>query len=145
MENVIMTNFEKYQEQILKVAKEQQSSVAFANNQIFSCQDISCSSCNFNSTTSCTSSFIEWLYKEYKEQPLELTQKQRYFFLSIEDQVWRIKREINDYGNIVYKLQTQSGQIKIIPTFIFSCDILELNKWYKIEELLQWPIKDEEK
>ena len=138
-----MTNFEKYKDQILKMAKEQQQlSVAFANNQIFSCQDIFCGLCNFNSTINCTSNFIEWLYKEYKE-PLKLTQKQRYFFLSIEGQIWRIKREIDDYGNNVYRLQAQSGQIKIIPTFIFSCDILELNKWYEIEELLQWPIKDD--
>lgn len=71
-----MTNFEKYKDEILILAKNNRG-FAFRMNKITACKLSGCENCIF--TGSCIANRIKWLYEEYQEPALKLTKKERIF------------------------------------------------------------------
>lgn len=71
-----MTNFEKYKDEILPLAKNNQG-FAFRMNKITACKLSGCENCIF--TGSCIANRIKWLYEEYQEPAPKLTKKERVF------------------------------------------------------------------
>lgn len=71
-----MTNFEKYKDEILILAKNNWG-FAFRMNKITACKLSGCKNCIF--TGSCIVNRIKWLYEEYQEPAPKLTKAERGF------------------------------------------------------------------
>lgn len=71
-----MTNFEKYKDEILPLAKNNWG-FAFRMNKITACKLSECENCIF--TGSCIANRIKWLYEEYQEPAPKLTKAERGF------------------------------------------------------------------
>lgn len=71
-----MTNFEKYKDEILPLAKNNRG-FAFHMNKITDCKLSGCKNCIFTGT--CIANRIKWLYEEYQEPAPKLTKKERVF------------------------------------------------------------------
>lgn len=71
-----MTNFEKYKDEILPLAKNNQG-FAFRMNKITACKLSGCENCIF--TGSCIANRIKWLYEEYQEPAPKLTAEEYAF------------------------------------------------------------------
>lgn len=131
-----MTNGEKYKNEILKILDEEYT-VAIINEKPAKCPVETCESCKLFSLEDCGAGFIKWMYKEYKKVPI-LTESQKYFLLSIKDTIKRLKR---DYTGII--CENLVGVKAEIPSFIFNLDGLAFDRWYDIEDMLRWPVKEE--
>lgn len=71
-----MTNFEKYKDEILPLAKNNRG-FAFRMNKITACKLTGCENCIF--TGSCIANRIKWLYEEYQEPAPKLTAEEYAF------------------------------------------------------------------
>lgn len=71
-----MTNFEKYKDEILPLAKNNRG-FAFHMNKITDCKLSGCKNCIF--TGACIANRIKWLYEEYQEPAPKLTKAERGF------------------------------------------------------------------
>lgn len=71
-----MTNFEKYKDEILLLAKNNMG-FAFHMNKITDCKLSGCKNCIF--TDSCIANRIKWLYEEYQEPAPKLTAEEYAF------------------------------------------------------------------
>ena len=60
-----MTNFEKYKDEILRLA-EQNEGIAMWEGELDSCESVPCCRCDFEmyGTGSCRAKFVKWLYRE---------------------------------------------------------------------------------
>lgn len=67
-----MKNFEAYESKI----KELRTNTALIkNNELVPCTSVSCGECKFyDKDSDCTTKMFEWLYEEYKEPPIKLSQ-----------------------------------------------------------------------
>lgn len=77
-----MTNFEKYKDEILLLAKNNRG-FAFHMNKITDCKLSGCKNCIFTGT--CIANRIKWLYEEYQEPVPKLTKKERAFCEIVKD------------------------------------------------------------
>lgn len=59
-----MTNFEKYKDEIMKIATESLSSPAMKDGIIVACVELNCEECDFNDAGECRENFINWLYED---------------------------------------------------------------------------------
>lgn len=59
-----MTNFEKYKDEILKIATKSNDRPAKKNGVVVACGDLSCKECDFNSTGKCTENLYTWLCED---------------------------------------------------------------------------------
>lgn len=71
-----MTNFEKYKDEILILAKNNRA-FAFHINKITDCKLSGCKNCIFTGT--CIANRIKWLYEEYQEPAPKLTAEEYAF------------------------------------------------------------------
>lgn len=71
-----MTNFEKYKDEILPLAKNNRA-FAFHINKITDCKLLGCKNCIFTGT--CIANRIKWLYEEYQEPAPKLTAEEYAF------------------------------------------------------------------
>ena len=71
-----MTNFEKYKDEILPLAKNNRA-FAFHINKITDCKLSGCKNCIFTGT--CIANRIKWLYEEYQEPAPKLTAEEYAF------------------------------------------------------------------
>lgn len=138
-----MTNFEKYKNEILILAKNNRG-FAFRMNKITACKLSGCENCIF--TGSCIANRIKWLYEEYQEPAPKLTKKERIFceivrhgyiardkdgFLCVYDS-FPVQRILNWFGDL---------WIKIDPdTFRFIT--WESGKVWSIESLLKLEVEE---
>lgn len=76
-----MTNFEYYQDEILKIA-EKNSLIGLINGKPISCKDTYCIRCDWYDTE-CRKDCFNWLYAEHVEKP-KLTKRERLFCEFIE-------------------------------------------------------------
>ena len=65
-----MTNFEKYKDEIIKIATENNDRPAKKNGVVVACGDLSCKECDFSSTGKCTENLYTWLCEDDGEQEL---------------------------------------------------------------------------
>lgn len=77
-----MTNFEKYKDEILILAKNNWG-FAFRMNKITACKLSGCENCIF--TGSCITNRIKWLYEEYQEPAPKLTKAEKGFCEILDD------------------------------------------------------------
>ena len=64
-----MTNFEKYKNEIMKIATESNEAPAMEDGMLTACRGLSCEECDFNEDN-CVTSFFNWLYEDDREQEL---------------------------------------------------------------------------
>lgn len=62
-----MTNFEKYKEDILKIANENCCSPAKKDGVIVACAGLDCKKCDFGDASKCRKNFLNWLYEDDEE------------------------------------------------------------------------------
>lgn len=63
-----MTNFEKYKNDILKVANENCCSPAKKNEVIIPCSKVKCKECDFGDMSNCSKNCFNWLYEDDGEE-----------------------------------------------------------------------------
>lgn len=65
-----MTNFEKYKEDILRIATESHSNLAMKDGVIVACTRLDCNKCDFfDGVVSCGKNRFNWLYEDDGEEP----------------------------------------------------------------------------
>lgn len=63
-----MTNFEKYKDEIIKIATESNEAPAIQNGMLTACRGLPCEECDFNEDN-CVTSLFNWLYEDDGEKP----------------------------------------------------------------------------
>lgn len=140
-----MTNFEKYKDEILILAKNNRG-FAFRMNKITACKLTGCENCIF--TGSCIANRIKWLYEEYQEPTPKLTKAEKGFCEIIKDGY--IARDKNGdlylYNNPPYVTETdwrECGHCTRLCTKFFPFITWESGKAWSIEDLLKLEVVDE--
>lgn len=64
-----MTNFEKYKDEIIKIATESNSFPALKDGKIVACISITCEECDFDNRGDCRENQFDWLYEDDGEEP----------------------------------------------------------------------------
>lgn len=59
-----MTNFEKYKEDILRVATENHSSPAMKDGVVVACIELDCDKCDFGGISNCGENRVKWLCED---------------------------------------------------------------------------------
>lgn len=65
-----MTNFEKYKDEILRIATESNSNPAKKDGVVVACEGLACTKCDFNGVGKCRENRFNWLYEDDREQEL---------------------------------------------------------------------------
>lgn len=63
-----MTNFEKYKDEILRIATESNEAPAMEGGMLTACRGLPCEECDFNEDN-CVTSLFNWLYEDDGEKP----------------------------------------------------------------------------
>ena len=63
-----MTNFEKYKDEILKIAIEKNDNIAKQDGIVIACKDLICVECDFNEEGRCRKNRFKWLYEDDGEE-----------------------------------------------------------------------------
>lgn len=64
-----MTNFEKYKDEILKIAIESNSTPAKKDGVVVACAGLACTKCDFDGVGKCRENRFKWLYEDDGEEP----------------------------------------------------------------------------
>ena len=64
-----MTNFEKYKDEILRIATESHSGPAMKDGVFVACVGLDCRKCDFGSAGKCGENRFRWLYEDDGEEP----------------------------------------------------------------------------
>lgn len=140
-----MTNFEKYKDEILLLAKNNRG-FAFHMNKITDCKLSGCKNCIFTGT--CIANRIKWLYEEYQEPAPKLTKTEKGFCEIIKDGY--IARDKNGdlylYNNPPYVTETDwradYGHCTRLCTKFFPFITWESNRNWSIEDLLKLEVEE---
>jgi hypothetical protein len=65
-----MTNFEKYKDEILRIATESNSNPAKKDGVVVACEGLACTKCDFDGVGKCRENRFKWLYEDDGEQEL---------------------------------------------------------------------------
>ena len=139
-----MTNFEKYKDEILPLAKNNRA-FAFHINKITDCELSGCKNCIFTGT--CIVNRIKWLYEEYQEPAPKLTAEE-YAFCKIATNGYIAR---NERGSLyIYSekpVQNISGwgapNWKELNRDYFQFITWESGKAWSINDLLKLEVVDE--
>lgn len=63
-----MTNFEKYKDEILKIAIESNSTPAKKDGVVVACAGLACTKCDFDGVGKCRENRFKWLYEDDGEK-----------------------------------------------------------------------------
>lgn len=75
----MMTNFEKWKDELLRLGVEGKDNIACVNGKPIPCTVVNdCCECDFNKD-SCDGKFLLWLYDEYIEPKPKLTKREWHF------------------------------------------------------------------
>lgn len=140
-----MTNFEKYKDKILPLAKNNRG-FAFHMNKITDCKLSGCKNCIF--TGACIANRIKWLYEEYQEPVPKLTKAEKGFCEIIKDGY--IARDKNGdlylYNNPPYVTETDwradYGHCTRLCSKFFPFITWESNRNWSIEDLLKLEVEE---
>lgn len=64
-----MTNFEKYKDEILRIATESHSNPAKKDGVVVACIGLDCKECDFGGVGNCGEDRLNWLYEDDGEEP----------------------------------------------------------------------------
>lgn len=64
-----MTNFEKYKDEILRIATESNSNPAKKDGVVVACEGLACTKCDFDGVGKCRENRFNWLYEDDGEEP----------------------------------------------------------------------------
>lgn len=64
-----MTNFEKYKDEILRIAAESHGNPAKKDGAVVACTGLKCKECDFGDVSNCGESRLKWLYEDNGEEP----------------------------------------------------------------------------
>lgn len=140
-----MTNFEKYKDEILLLAKNNRG-FAFHMNKITDCKLSGCKNCIFTGT--CIANRIKWLYEEYQEPAPKLTKAEKGFCEVVKDGY--IARDKNGdlylYNNPPYVTETDwranYGHCTRLCSKFFPFITWESNRNWSIEDLLKLEVEE---
>lgn len=139
-----MTNFEKYKDEILLLAKNNRG-FAFHMNKITDCKLSGCKNCIF--TGACIANRIKWLYEEYQEPAPKLTKAEKGFCEILDDGY--IARDKNGdlylYNNPPYVTETdwrEYGHCTRLCSKFFPFITWESGKVWGINELLALEVEE---
>lgn len=140
-----MTNFEKYKDEILPLAKNNRG-FAFHMNKITDCKLSGCKNCIF--TGACITNRIKWLYEEYQEPTPKLTKAEKGFCEIIKDGY--IARDKNGdlylYNNPPYVTETDwranYGHCTRLCSKFFPFITWESNRYWSIEDLFKLEVEE---
>lgn len=142
-----MTNFEKYKDEILKIAEG--NIVALVKGEIKACDDVLCENCDFDDCDgSCVAGLIKWLYEEYKELAPKLTAKERAFCEMFEGASLRYGHVARDECGILAFYMHEPFKDSEANTWEDCCDerclVLkrEMFSFVKWEDEKPWSIAD---
>lgn len=65
-----MTNFEKYKDEILRIATESNSNPAKKDGVVVACEGLACTKCDFDGVGKCRENRFKWLYEDDGKQEL---------------------------------------------------------------------------
>ena len=140
-----MTNFEKYKDEILPLAKNNWG-FAFRMNKITACKLSGCENCIF--TGSCITNRIKWLYEEYQEPTPKLTKAEKGFCEILDDgYIARDKNgELYLYNNPPYVTETDwranYGHCTRLCSNFFPFITWESNRYWSIEDLFKLEVEE---
>lgn len=140
-----MTNFEKYKDEILLLAKNNRG-FAFHMNKITDCKFSGCKNCIF--TGACIANRIKWLYEEYQEPAPKLTKAEKGFCEILDDgYIARDKNgELYLYNNPPHVTETDwradYGHCMRLCTKFFPFITWESGKVWGINELLALEVEE---
>ena len=140
-----MTNFEKYKDEILLLAKNNRG-FAFHMNKITDCKLSGCKNCIF--TGACIANRIKWLYEEYQEPTPKLTKAEKGFCEILDDgYIARDKNgELHLYNNPPYVTETDwranYGHCTRLCSKFFPFITWESGKAWGINELLALEVEE---
>lgn len=140
-----MTNFEKYKDEILLLAKNNRG-FAFHMNKITDCKLSGCKNCIF--TGACIANRIKWLYEEYQEPAPKLTKAEKGFCEILDDgYIARDKNgELYLYNNPPHVTETDwradYGHCMRLCTKFFPFITWESGKVWGINELLALEVEE---
>ena len=63
-----MTNFEKYKDEILRIATESNSNPAKKDGVVVACEGLVCTKCDFDGAGKCRENRFKWLYEDDGEE-----------------------------------------------------------------------------
>lgn len=135
-----MINFEKYREQLFKLATEYDTPAAVFEEEIWPCTNTSCEKCQFYSPgKNCRTTFLKWLFEEYEEKP-KLTERAYHFLKALPNNV-----KIMYTNGVLYMdvgksiVTTQCHNNKFVPALPLKPD-----RWYEVSELLKREVNKDE-
>lgn len=64
-----MTNYEKYKEDILRIATESNSNSAKKDGAVIACAGLKCKECDFGDASKCRKNYFNWLCEDDGEEP----------------------------------------------------------------------------
>lgn len=139
-----MTNFEKYKDEILPLAKNNRG-FAFHMNKITDCKLSGCKNCIF--TGACIANRIKWLYEEYQEPTPKLTKAEKGFCEILDDgYIARDKNgELYLYNNPPYATETdwrECGHCTRLCSKFFPFITWESNRYWSIEDLFKLEVEE---
>ena len=156
-----MTNFEYYKDEIKKIA-EANNIIAVRDGEIVGCTAIHCNDCKFkninDSSSSCISRMLLWLYEEHKETP-KLTAKE-YAYISFLEKGYMLRskgvfgEDIRVYcdkpnADITFadrSISWYGNELKaLINANVGLFDFIKIDdEPYSIEEMLTWEHEEED-
>ena len=131
-----MTNFEKWKDEILKIANTN-SALSLVEGKLAYCDNTICVDCEFCNDKDCGAETIKWLYSEYTEPKPKLTKRERAFCEAVCDMVDVVRRFYigrTSVGNLYIgldgypKFSLDNSAFKFIKfdESWFVCDLLKL-------------------
>lgn len=141
-----MTNFEKYKDEILPLAKNNRG-FAFHMNKITDCKLSGCKNCIFTGT--CIANRIKWLYEEYQEPAPKLTKDEAIFCNIVDGFIARDKDgslalySSEPYLENEYWFDSDTeASGTTIKSDLFPFITYKSEKYWSIEELLRLEVEE---
>ena len=144
----MLTNFEKYKDQILKITNNNDV-FAFDGRKLHCCEDYECDDCVFRTfQLNCRCERIKWMYEEYHEPTPKLTKAERDFCMTIDEDGYIARDE--DGRIFLYDKLPEKGENRHLCTgnlMRISPDAFSFIQWddekpWSIEDLLKLEVEE---
>lgn len=109
-----MTNYEKYKDEILKRGP---SRFGMKDGNICACCAMTCFDCCFYGDTACKALILDWLFEEYREEPV-LTEQEYIMCLLLKDgYLTKVNNGTGNNTNIYYSKSSLLNNGRLIDLF----------------------------
>lgn len=118
-----MTNFEKYKDEILRIATESNSNPAKKDGVVVACEGLACTKCDFDGVGKCRENRFKWLYEDDGKQELTCSSCKH---ASRDQEEYPCSRCSRGYADLFEPKPTrQSKFLELFPNAIVTGGILE--------------------